>query len=471
MEIYDLLEKRELVNDSIIEKKIRHDWSIKDILDFNEQINPLIKPIDEIMGDELPNYKFVANAELSGQDYGGCRGLACRIERVDELTRFATLWAEKIYIPSYFDEHRIMSEASAASESRNNEFEFKNDYSGHIKCLLRLKPLLENGIVEIIRGEAQVCPTCMAEKINQCEEIKNSLLKHVEVLADEYRKMVSAKLIKDERREKLGIYCVEMKVPEEISHHKSMIRTLYKLPAWLKTKYMNTETTVTLGKRELRKLGIPDSYIQSQAYSVMFSQVLSTLQGLDASLLTNSHLEVQLLNYIANSDENINRNQVLQRELACELPILLGIPLESLIEIREKEHEAFLVYRDSIRIATNEYISKGLNSKDAKQVYEDLILPKLNSLNLEVKVIKDRAWRNLKLDISVLVTCGVFGLLSNLLAMQIPLLAASGVTGVTLVDIAKNFGDASGTPSEIKKDDFYFLWKASRKAVTERKIK
>ncbi len=468
MEIYDLLQKSGLINDSKIEKKIMHDWSINNILDFNEQINSLIKPIDKIMSDDLPTYQFIANSELSGQEYGGCMGTDCRVERVAELTRFATLWADKVYVPSYFDEHKIISQASIDSESHSNVFGFRYSYLGHIKCLLMLKPLIETGIIEIVRGEGKFCPICMAEKINECDEIRNLVIKYVEVLANEYRKMVSAKLIKDVRLEKIGIYQIRVKVPEEINHHKLMMRILHKLPEWLETRYMNTETGVTIGKRGLKELGIPDSYIWSRASSVFFSQVLSTLQGLNAPLLTNSHMEVQLLNYIANSTQDIDRNQILQRELACELPIILGIPLESLLEIREKEHESFLVYRDSIRAATKEYISKGLNPEDAKQLYEDIILPKLNSLNLEVKLIKDRAWRNLKLDISVLVTCAVFGLLSNLLAMQIPLLAASGIT---LVDIAKNFGDGLVTPSEIRRDGFYFLWKSSKEAMTRSQIK
>lgn len=468
MEVCDLLQENGLINDSIIEKKIMHDWSINNILDFNEKINSSIKSIDKIMGDESPNYKFIANAELSGQIYGGCRGPDCRIERVDELTRFATLWADKVYIPSYFDEHLIMSEVSEVSESKIAEFDFRDGYVGHIKCLLRLKPLVETGIIEIVRSEAEVCHVCMAEKIEQCEEVEKLLVKYVGVLANKYRKMVSATLIKDTRLGKKGIYVMDVKVPEEINHHKSMKRILHKLPEWLETRYMNAETKVSIGKRELKKLDIPESLIKQKAISVIFSQALSTLQGLDASLLTNSQLEVQLMNYVANSGQNIDRNQILQRELACELPLLLGIPLESLLEIREKEHEAFLVYRDSIRVATNEYMSKRLNPEDAKQLYADVILPKLNSLNLEVKAIKDRAWRNLKLDIGVIVTCGVFGLLSNLLAIQIPLLAASGIA---IKDIAKNIRDGLVTPSEIKRNDFYFLWKSSKEAVTRRKIK
>lgn len=468
MEVYDLLKKNGLTNDSIIEKKIMRDWSINNILDFNDKISPLIKSMDKVTGEGFPNYKFIANAELSGQSYGGCRGENCRIERTDELIRFTTLWADKIYIHSYFDEHVIMGQGKQASESKGYEINFRADYVGHIKCLLRLKPLLETGIVELVSGDANLCPICMAEKIEQCDEIQTSLLKYVEVLANEYREMVSATLIKDAKLEKAGMYRIDLKVPEEINHHKSMMRFMHELPECLEKKYLNKGIKVPISKRELKILGIPEEIIKNKAQSVIFSQVLSTLQGLDASLLTNSQLEVQLLNYVANTSQNIDRNQILQRELACELPILLGIPIESLIEIREKEHEAFLVYRDSITVATKEYMSKGLNPAEAKQLYQDVILPKLNSLNLEVKAIKDRAWRNLKLDITVLVTAGVFGLLSNLLAMQIPLLA---VSGIALKDIAKNTRDRLTTPSEIKNNDFYFLWKSSKEAVKKRIIK
>lgn len=463
MEVYDLLRKKGLINDSDIDKKIMHDWSINNILDFNEQMNSLIKPIRKISSKELPTYKFTANAELSGQAYGGCIGQSCRIKRVEELNRFATLWADKVYVNSYFDEHEIMSRTSVFTVSGIEHFDLRYIYSGNIKCLIRLKTLVESGIVEIVPGEVRLCHNCMAEEISKHEEIKNLLFKYAEELTKEYRKMINAKLLWNERYAKLGKYSIRLEVPEEIDHRKSVGRIYHKLPEWLEKRLMNTKTDVILGKREMKMLCIPDGEIEDLVVSVLFSQMLSTLTGLNASFLTNSNFEVKLLNYIANSDEDINRNRVLQRELACELPLILGAPLEYLIEIREKEHEAFLVYRDSIRVATNEYILKGLKPGDARILYEDIILPKLNSLNLKVKTIKDRAWRNLKIDISVVVACGVFGFLSNMLAMQIPLLA---VSGVKLVDIAKNIRDGLGTPSEIKESDFYFLWKASKKDVT-----
>jgi len=169
MEVYELLRKKGLINDSAIDTKIMHDWSINNILDFNGEINSLIKPINRISSKQLPTYKFTANAELSGQAYGGCIGPNCRIKRVEELNRFAALWADKVYVHSYFDEHEIMARTSLLAESRIEDFDFRYIYSGNLKCLIRLKRLVETGIVEIVRGEAQLCPRCMAEAISRNE--------------------------------------------------------------------------------------------------------------------------------------------------------------------------------------------------------------------------------------------------------------------------------------------------------------
>ncbi len=461
MEIFSLLKKKGLVDEFSIKNKIMDKWSMTDILSFNEELDSLIKPINEITSKELPNYQFIVNADLGGQDYGVCSGTGCRMARVEELRHFSTLWADKVYLHSYFDNHKILSESNGISKSQISEIRFKLDYSTHILCLLKLQPLIEKGIIEIYNGSSWVCPTCMAEKIDKCEDIQKSLLKYEGVLSNDYREKTSA-TIKRENIKNKEIYILKMSVPEVLNPHKTINYILTQLPECLKGKKLSMTEAYAINKYDLKKMGIPNKLIHDQVNSVMFSQILSTLQGLKASFMTNSQLEVDLLNYISNNDVHINHNEIIQRELSCDIPLILGVSPEYLLEIREKDHEAFLVYRDSITMAINEYLSKGLNIKDTRQLYGDIIQPKLNLLNLQIKSIKDRAWRNLKTDVTILVTCGVFGFLSNLLAFQIPLFTASGIS---ILDIVKNLKSSISTPEEAKTDSFYFLWKASKNDV------
>jgi hypothetical protein len=106
-----------------------------------------------------------------------------------------------------------------------------------------------------------------------------------------------------------------------------------------------------------------------------------------------------------------------------------------------------------------------LDAKDAKQLDEDVIRPNLNILNLKVKTIKEKAQRNLKTDIVLLATLGVFGFLSNMTAFQMMLLTASGLT---LADFAQNLRNGLMTPSKIRDNDMYFLWKATKKRGKKR---
>lgn len=466
MEVYNLLAKMGLDNESTIEKKIKHDMSLDEIFKLNEEINSKIEPV-KVRNEELPNYNFAINGELGGQDYGGCSGIDCRLERVNELNRFASLWADKVYIHSYFDKHKIMSEGEQASKDPRAEASFRESYAGHLKCFNKLKPLVEKGIVEVIGGHG-VCPTCYAEKTYEIDDIRDVLSKHVEELAGRYRENIHGVLLRDKESEELGLYTVALKVPEDIDRHGEAMWLGPRIPKRLEKKLITGGKEIVLSKRELKEIRIPESRIMQLVNSVLFSQVLAKAHGLDTSFCTNSHLEVKLMNYISNSEKDIDRNQVLQRELACELPILTGIPLEYLLEIREKNHEAFLVYRDAIKAVINDYLSQDLNNEEVKELYGDVILPKINSLNSEIKVIKERARRNLRLDIIVLVTFGTFGLLSNTLTAQIPFLAASGLSAL---EIARNIYNSIGTPDKIKRNDFYFLWKLSRKEMKGRTIK
>lgn len=466
MEVYDLLAGKGLDNESLIEKTIMDDMSLSEILKLNEEINLRLEKVDA-SNEALPNYNFTVNGELGGQDYGGCHGTNCRLDRVDELNRFASLWADQVYIHSYFDEHKILSQATSASEYSSREYAFREHYVGHLKCFNRLKPLVEKGIVVLI-AQREVCPICYAEQIYKTGDLRSILDKQVEELADRYREDIHAVRPSDSGRGEFGEHYVYMDVPEEIDHHKQIVWSSASIPKRLERKFINSGKDLVLSKRELKELRIPESRIWELQNSVLFSHILIKGQGLNTSFCTNSHLEVKLLNNIANTEKDIDRNQVLQRELACELPIFAGIPVEYLLEIREKNYEAFLVYRDSIKAAINTYLSQDLNHGEVKELYGDVILPRINTLNSEIKVIKDRAWRNLKLDMIVLITCGAFGLLSNNLPAQIPALAASGLS---VLEIAKNISNIVGTTDEVKRDDFYFLWKLSKEEIKGRKIK
>ncbi len=466
MEVYDLLAEKGLDNESSIEKTIMYDMSLDEILKLNEEISLKLETVDA-SNEALPNYNFTVNGELGGQDYGGCHGTNCRLDRIDELSRFASLWADKVYIHSYFDEHKIVSQATQASEYSSTEHDFREHYVGHLKCFNRLKSLVEKGIIVLI-AEREVCPICYAGKVYKIDGLGSMLDKQVEELADRYREDIHAVLLSNMGQDEFGSYHVYLEVPEDIDHHKKVYWVSSRIPKRLENKLMNSGKDIVLSKRQLKEMRIPEGRIRELLNSVLFSHVLTKGKGLDTSFCTNSHLEVKLLNYMANSERDIDRNQVLQRELACELPIFAGIPVEYLLEIREKNHEAFLVYRDSIKAAINTYLSQDLNHREVKELYGDIILPRINALNSEIKVIKDRIRRNLKIDIIVLITCGVFGLLSNTLPAQIPLLSASGLS---VLEIARNISNSIGTPDEIKRDDFYFLWKLSKKEIKGRTIK
>ncbi len=466
MEVYDLLAEKRLDNESSIEKAIMDDMSLGEILELNEEINLRLEKV-YASNEALPNYNFTVNGELGGQDYGGCQGTNCRLDRVDDLNRFASLWADKIYLHSYFDEHKILQQATVASEHSSREYAFKEHYVGHLKCFNRLKPLVEKGIIVLI-AQREVCPICYAEQIYKIDDLHSILDKQVEELADIYREDIHAVLLSDIDRDELDEYYVRLDVPEEIDHHKQIMWISASIPKRLERKFRNSGKNIVLSKRELKELHIPENRIRELQNSVLFSHVLTKGEGLNTSFCTNSHLEVKLLNNMANTEKDIDRNQVLQRELACELPIFAGIPVEYLLEIREKNYEAFLVYRDSIKAAINTYLAQDLNRSEVKELYGDVILPRINTLNSEIKVIKDRARRNLKLDVIVLITCGAFGLLSNTLPAQIPALAASGLS---ILEIARNISNIVGTPDEVKRNDFYFIWKLSKEEIKGRKIK
>lgn len=231
------------------------------------------------------------------------------------------------------------------------------------------------------------------------------------------------------------------------------------IPTQLKTRFSTSKTDLKLTQKDIADLSIPESDIMDMARGLMFSYMLSKVQNIRTSFLTNSLLEVDMLNLVSNSRQQALRNQFLQRQVAFQLPVILGCPLDYVLEIRAKNHTAFLTYRDAMKTAIGEYFSRKMDEKEITQLYDDVVQPKLNSLNLQIETIKSKARKNLLREGLVLTTFGVFGLLSNNALAQIPWLLASGISAS---DIAKNISEVAAITDAVKTNDMYFLWRLSR---------
>ena len=222
-----------------------------------------------------------------------------------------------------------------------------------------------------------------------------------------------------------------------------------------------TGSTNRLTKDEIIETGIIRNLLYGYARNVVFYTQYQNV--LNLRYLTDRTIEKTFLEVTTEDDFRVY-NQVLGNNLAYELPIFQGVSLSTLLEVRQKEHDAFITYRDSIDEIVKKYVSQrvSLSLNDIKEIYADLIRPQLHSLDIKAKTIRNSLLK--KAAKNAVITTGVltFGLCSSILPTGMePILYALGF--YKAVEVIDSIVDAKQTPGEIRNNNLYFLWKLSKK--------
>lgn len=144
--------------------------------------------------------------------------------------------------------------------------------------------------------------------------------------------------------------------------------------------------------------------------------------------------------------------------LELSLPVLSGLPPSDIVKLRQDEHDAFESFRSAITKAMQEQISRS-DDEDPKRVAHDVVdeyvRPELATI--ERRFRSARQAMSSKSAVSLIVgsmatTVGV--------TSAVPLITTTGVAAAATV--IKHLSDYIDRRSEIKLNDMYFLWRASR---------
>lgn len=460
--VFELLEKNNLIDDEHIESIIMSQWSATHVFDFKDSLVELVEasalPRKEL---DLSDYAFIANSNMSAQHGGCCMGWECRLRRIDDLARFSVLYSDCVYVPNYFADYEHLPTKGY------DKFHFRYYFAGDLKIMLRLKLLLMAGIVQFIYPGFHMCSSCFQKLTPTFKQLDSNLEKHVGALARSYVKQTSATL--RSRLPRGHVYDIEIQCPEEIWEHGKVVLISEELPPPLKAKVKSTLDTilakgVELSKDEIAKAGIVKRLLYVIARDIWLQYVKTRMAGLNLKYLTNRDIDISFLEAVTKDEDFKKYNDVLRSHLMYELPILQGVPLDSLLDIREKEHDAFLVYRDGINEVVRTYISqrKAFSPLDAKEVYRDVVQPKLNQLNASVNSIKRARWKKATRDIIIAGSMLTVGLCSNVLAPGWATVVFS-LGGLQALKSVQSIMEARQTPEEIRNDNFYFLWKLTGK--------
>lgn len=234
-------------------------------------------------------------------------------------------------------------------------------------------------------------------------------------------------------------------------------RVLDLLPA-IKQK-LERNQTVRVSKKLQRNFGLHDSFaddiIQNLFYELITSRFLNT------TILTNNPLHVSVLRNITASKEVNDRNLIAFKYLTTIVPFVNDIALRDILTLRNREKEAFVVFRHALNQAIDEFRNSRLSfsESDATQLYSDVILPKLSLLNRQVKLAKKDL---IEKPLKSIVATGVmisFGLYSGIMPTELSEMVKLYGLSKIMFDLLNNLMEIGDSIKSIRNDQMFFLWK------------
>lgn len=436
IELFEIFKKTKLTPNRIPSLFDAQDNHLKDVVTVINQNLPTRKQSSKILGP----FSFVSNSQMSGGRVY-CRHFACRFSAAENLAYNAALYADHIYLQNPFERYTRI-------EHFDNDHKY--DLANDIFLLFLFKPLIEKGIVSYCNPEVHFCEECYQNFKAKFDPSYERKLKKTE---NELNRIVTDN-VKFKVIDSNGIPALELSNIKGFSDH-DIVYTFRKTPKIVKDKYKKNRA-IRLTKEEIKK---------SKAYQILTQSVLDDFyyqdyysKLYDASILTNRTVDFELTNAI-----NLVNNSQLQFDLNHELPFMQNIPLKKLIELRKKEGEAFEVYRDSVSKAIKESEKQIYpNRLKKKEIYNDIIRPELNKIDLTIKNSKKLLFGNIKQDLLLGTSFIGIGLATGFMPNNIGQIVST-IGGIKFADqFVSNVRKYLSKPQEVRNNPYYFLWNVRR---------
>jgi hypothetical protein len=380
-------------------------------------------------------FSFVANNTLSGGTFP-CSQDRCRINHIDTLARNAILYADIVYIQNPFDKYLHAT--------------YFSDYArrlliADIKVLFHVKPLLDAGIFLFTTTFQHICRDCLRETKAITKEYEARIIEAEISLKETFLNEIEFVIETDED----GDAFIQAEGPEEILEHPSGFSYTGDALVDLKKK-LGRKTQGVLTKRQATRLGLINQFVHPIIDDLLTQNYYSNLYN--SSYLTDREIDSNLI-----QDKNKSiLNKKFTSSLSHHIPHIPNVPLGNLINLREKEGEAFQIYRDSLTAFLSNSKENDINLKEA---FRDEILPEINKMNQTIKSAKKIVVADLVKDVIVGTTFVSIGLFSHFLPENISQIVA-GLGGINYLS---KFGDntkkLANIESEIRNNKYFFVWK------------
>lgn len=422
--------------------------------ELNEaQVEALVETLFQLIKTDYyakPSFfNFYPNSSLSGKPYP-CSHFACRLNNIDALARFSALYADKVLISSPIDKQ--------FERLTKNEKIDRIDLAISICILLRLKPLVLQGIVGFTSSYVCLCKDCLSKLIKKEIELDKRLKQISKYMVDDLVKTMHCTLTRDER----GIAYFAVKGLEKYGFHEQTDLLLHEESDYIKELLSKSPLeNIEISPDMIKELGLAECLLLPSIEDIFQGQIIMEL--VDSSYLTTRVSDVEILKSLdADTGVTINsiQSKIISEALFHQIPIIGEASIESIIALRKTDEDAFVVYRDSIN-----NILKDISNIDQKSILDlqrDIIQPEIHKMKQTIKNNKKALIKTAARD-AVLSSVGIsIGIFSGLLPLDYS--AVLGVMGgiPAVGKVVSNLFNAF-SDNCIKNNNYYFLWKLGKK--------
>jgi hypothetical protein len=447
---FEQLENTGLIKNGVVDKDKVARINVTKLVEIAEQSTELTSA--ESFEREQSAFAHCASLSLSG-DSVYCRKFDCRLSRAFELAQFALLYSDRVYIKNFLMDYAPPFGAYGRSASQ-----FKKDFAQDLEIIAELQPLISKGIIVPFTPPLGFCPCCLAKQFLDSDRDAR-FQEAYEHLKAEYLDKVSYLL-----RWTGKDYQITIKGPEKLIDHGALTKRIGALPHKLRKspdiiKSARSRKDILLPKEHVLELGLNEEFADKDIQSIGLE--LAASQSLNTSYLTERPLHIEFLNSLNQDPTLERRNQIAQKYLTSIVPFLNDVAINDLMRLRENERESFILYRESLNKAIDEYkkTSSNFSEVDAKALYSDVIEPKLVRLDQKVKAAKRSFLKESARETAAWVGAISFGIYTGFIPSD--LIAAAKLLGMTKVvaDFIKSTMTRTDIKESIRNEDLYFLWK------------
>ena len=400
---------------------------------------------EDYLISEYTPFIFVPNGDISGT--GGCDEISCRIGRAEKFAVFSALYADKVYIQLQFitQEHYEFYEIDEIENDNTMLINYKMNILKDMSIILVYSELIRNKIVFITPTHQMVCPDCfkrrvLGEQSFDVEKIKREYYTRAKVILDDY----------DEINEEVNIRVRNM---DEFFPDHDIFWTIRSEEELLLLK--NEKIGKAIRNKDYAHKFIAE-FIDEEILSALYTTQYCNEQN--AKLITNKTSDTMFLALNKNIQEIGKMKEYIDLLPQYDLPITQNLCLRDVLKLRQEEAESFNKYRIALNKAVIEQ-NKTSDIKDWHKIYDDIIYPEINNLDMKMKQIKEGRLSRFFGTMVVLGTTVVANKFGNVLPSGLNTGMQSIGTSVSAAGINYFIDKASASKHEMQNNDYFFLWK------------